>query len=201
MDNLVVGFVDLIDHTSAQLGGDSVQSLDLELSLDLVDGVAVGRVADAESVDSERTVAMLEGYIRVAVRVVVVRDVPVTVQLLVCAYRTRKTDYLRLVKSNTVGQDLDSRPNNIRMAILRRDLVLSSYRLISLEDGSRVVATLLGEVFGKGRYLEIALCGDFREDTEPSADPDWNGEFLAGSSLSKRPVDGVHHASGGRACQ
>lgn len=70
--------------------------------MDLVDGIAVRRVSKTESVDGKGAVAIFERDIRVAVLVVVVREVPVAAKLSVYIADTG-LKYIRLVKSNTVS--------------------------------------------------------------------------------------------------
>ena len=51
VNDLIVGAADLRDGASAELLGDLVESLDLSLCLDFVEGVAVGGVTDTKTVD------------------------------------------------------------------------------------------------------------------------------------------------------
>lgn len=69
---------DLRNGTSADLLGDLVERLNLSLSLDLVEGVAVGGVTNTKTINGKSAVASSGGCVHVRVVVVVVRQVPVT---------------------------------------------------------------------------------------------------------------------------
>ena len=73
----------------------------------LVERVSVRGVADTETVDCERTVTSSQGYIDVAIVVVVVLEIPVC-----------------LVEADTVGQNLDcAAVATVWLTVLRRDVV------------------------------------------------------------------------------
>ena len=71
VDYLFVFVFDLGDLALPQFGRYSIQCLKLKRGLDLIDRVAVRGVANTKSVDGKGAVAVLEGYVRVAVLVVV----------------------------------------------------------------------------------------------------------------------------------
>jgi len=81
----------------------------LDEALNLVQRFAVRGIADAETVEAESVVfVLIRGNIDVAVVVVVERQIPVSIvdeRLM----RRNSAESLRLVKSNTVSQDLNSR--------------------------------------------------------------------------------------------
>jgi hypothetical protein len=76
MNDLVVG-TDFVNLTITDLGGDFVQSLNFSLGLDLVERIAMRRVANAQTVDCQSTVACGKSSVDVAVVVVVVAQIPV----------------------------------------------------------------------------------------------------------------------------
>lgn len=132
---------------------------DLERRLDLVDGLAVRRLPDAEAVVGEGAVPPPQGLGHVAVVVVVDREVPV-----------------RPVEADAVCQYLQGRPGPaVRGAVLRRYGVISRYcrvllslpRLVShalsfagsktyaCRDVLREVVSLLREVEDEVRHLDV----------------------------------------------
>jgi hypothetical protein len=77
VDHFVVRFADFWDAAIANLGSNGVQSLNFGLGLDLVEWVAVGRVANSKTIDGKRTVSGCECSVDIAVVVVVVAYIPI----------------------------------------------------------------------------------------------------------------------------
>ena len=109
VDYFLVFIFDLRDLALPQFGRYSIQCLKLKRRLDLIDRVAVRGVANTKSVDGKGAVTVLEGYVRVAVLVVIKRQIPVSAQLSACVVNTNtETEYIRLVETNTMSQYLNS---------------------------------------------------------------------------------------------
>jgi hypothetical protein len=133
MDDLLVCATDFRNRAVAKFGRNSVQGLDLGLSLDLVEWVSVRRVADSKSIDGECAVPRGERGVHVAVVVVVVGEIPVSVYSISGA-RIKIQSNLRLIETNTVSQNLDSSAAAVvRSAILGRDVIAALKSLVSLE--------------------------------------------------------------------
>jgi hypothetical protein len=111
VDNLSEGVAAAVAQGAVgELLGEGAQGLDLEELLDLVDGVAVGGVADAEAVPGQRGVAVVvDGAGDVAVVVVVEGEIPVAA-----------------VEADAVGEQLDrvARPV-VGLAVGRGELVVA----------------------------------------------------------------------------
>jgi hypothetical protein len=174
VNDLLVGMANLRNAAVAQLCGHGIESLDLSLGLDLVEGVAVGRVGDTEAVDGQCAVASRKSRVDVAVLVVVVRQVPVAEELLAGITFDRMLN-LRLVEADTVREKLDYA--STALAVLRRDLVVALERLEALEEFCGVVLSKLGEVEREGVDVEVVLDWDLFELALPrlNADGDLEG--------------------------
>lgn len=72
MDYFLIRAVDLRDGASTEFLGDLIEGLDLGLGLNIVEGVAVCRIADTITINGERAVSRSGGYVDVAVVVVIV---------------------------------------------------------------------------------------------------------------------------------
>jgi hypothetical protein len=160
VDDLLVGMANLRNSAVAQLGGHGIESLDLSLGLDLVDGVAVRGVADAEAVDGQCAVASRESRIDVAVLVVVVRQIPVAKKVLADINFDRVPN-LRLVEADAVREKLDDA--STALAVLRRDLIVTLERLEAFEEFCRVVLSKLGEMEREGVDVEVVFDWDLFE--------------------------------------
>jgi hypothetical protein len=169
VDDLLVGMANLWNSAVAQLCGHGIESLDLSLGLDLVDGVAVGRVGDTEAVDGQCAVASRESRINVTVLVVVVRQVPVAEELL-AGIRFDCMPNLRLVEADTVRENLDDA--STALAVLRRDLVVALERLVAFKNFCGVVLSKLGEVEREGVDVEVVFDWDLFEQALPRLNAD-----------------------------
>lgn len=72
VDDSVIGLADLWNSAVAKFRGYCVESLYFGLRLDLVEGIAMGRIADAQAIDSQCTVSSFKCSVDITVVVVVV---------------------------------------------------------------------------------------------------------------------------------
>jgi hypothetical protein len=134
VDDFGVRRADFWNTAVAELGSHSVEGLNFGLSLNLVERVAVGRVANTETVNSERAVASRKSIVDVAVVVVVVAQIPIAAELVSTSFMNQSRRNLRLVEPDTVAEKLDlSAAALVWLAVLSRDFVASLQSLVALE--------------------------------------------------------------------
>jgi hypothetical protein len=124
--------VDALEAAFAQLLSQGAQAVDLEQGLDLLDGVAVGGLGDAQTVPGEgREAVVVGGYGAVGVVAAVERQVPVAP-----------------VEADAVGEDL----HGLGLLVLARhavgggELIVAADGLVLFEELGGVVGALLGVV-------------------------------------------------------
>lgn len=78
VNDLFVRCANLFDATIAQLQCYGIEGLNFGLSLDLVEWITVGRVANAETIDGKCTVTSCKCSIDIAIVIVVIVQIPVS---------------------------------------------------------------------------------------------------------------------------
>lgn len=117
MDVGAEGARDALDLTGLDHEGELFESINLEQSLDLVDGIAVRGHANAETVPGEGRIAVhVYSFVDIAVVVVVDRQIPVAT-----------------VEANAMSQDLQgARSAAVWLTVCGRDLIVSLDRRVLL---------------------------------------------------------------------
>ena len=193
MDNLL-RLLDAGNLPGPQGLGQGTQVINLEQSLDLVDGIAVAGHANAETIPSERGIAVLvrgDGGVRVVAAIV--GNVPVAA-----------------VKADAVGQDLESLGRGAAVGRSAAGVAVGSGKLVVARDGlvlfamsvrrrsvrrrcsaytlERIlgkVLSLLVQVEDEVRDLNVGRRGLDVEDTVASASVDRDRNIFAGHGRSR----------------
>lgn len=164
VDVLGEAVVDAANVAVVQTLGQLLQGSNLEVDLDLVDGVTVRRLSDAQAVPGQGRVALLDGLVDVAVVVVVEGVVPVAA-----------------VKADTVGEDLDGVARAVvRLTVRGSKLVLALDRLHAAHDAlHELVGHGAGELEDNVGHLNLALGGLQLEIEVLRGDVDRDADVLA----------------------
>lgn len=142
----VIGRVDTREVAIAELGCQGVQGGNFEIGLDLVEWVAMLGLADTQAIVAQGHETSIQGGIDVGIVEVVVGKIPV-----------------RLVKTNSVGQDLQSRAVSGLLVIpaeLSADIIGSAGGVVALQNIIGEVMALTGHSLDELRDFNIVVRDD-----------------------------------------